>query len=161
VSPAAGQGLRAAVTADAAALARLRFAFRADLEPPAEAEADFLARCTPWMARRLAPGGSWRCWVAAGTEPVGTVWLQLVEKLPNPVAEPEWHGYISSLFVRPEARGAGLGSRLLAAALTECDRSGCDAVVLWPTPRSRSLYLRHGFAPQDDLLERRARRSGP
>ena len=50
-----------------------------------------------------------------------------------PVAEPEWHGYVSSLFVRPDARGAGLGTRLLGAALAECDRRGCDAVVLWPT----------------------------
>jgi hypothetical protein len=28
-------------------------------------------------------------------------------------------------------------------------------VLLWPTPRSRSLYLRHGFATRDDVLERR------
>ena len=157
MSRAAEPALRSAVPDDAPALARLRFAFRADLEPPTEAEEDFLARCTPWMARRLAAGGPWRCWIAGGAEPVGTVWLQLLEKLPNPVAEPEWHGYVSSLFVRPDARGAGLGTRLLGAALAECDRRGCDAVVLWPTPRSRSLYLRHGFALRDDLLERRGR----
>lgn len=157
MSPAATLALRPAVPADAAALARLRFAFRADLKPPAEAESEFLARCTGWMALRLTPQSPWRCWVAGEVEPVGTVWLQLLEKLPNPVAEPEWHGYVSSLFVRPDARGAGLGSRLLAAALAECDRRGCDAVVLWPTPRSRSLYLRHGFALREDLLERRGR----
>lgn len=161
MSPAAEPALRLADPADAAALARLRLAFRADLESPAEAEADFLARCTPWMARRLEPGSSWRCWIAGGAEPVGAVWLQLIEKLPNPVAEPEWHGYVSSLFVCPDARGAGLGSRLLGAALAECDRRGCDAVVLWPTPRSRSLYLRHDFAVRDDLLERRGRRTSP
>jgi GNAT superfamily N-acetyltransferase len=157
VSPAPTLALRPAVPADAAALARLRFAFRADLKPPAEAESEFLARCTGWMALRLTPQSPWRCWVAGEAEPVGTVRLQLLEKLPNPVAEPEWHGYVSSLFVRPDARGAGLGSRLLAAALAECDRRGCDAVVLWPTPRSRSLYLRHGFALREDLLERRGR----
>jgi GNAT superfamily N-acetyltransferase len=157
VSTRAAPALRPAVPADAGALARLRFAFRADLDPAAEPESEFLARCTGWMALRLVPGGAWRCWVAGEAEPVGTVWLQLIEKLPNPVAEPEWHGYVSSLFVRPDARGAGLGSRLLAAALAECDRRGCDAVLLWPTPRSRSLYLRHGFALREDLLERRGR----
>lgn len=147
--------LRAGVTSDAAALARLRYAFRTDLETPAEAEAVFLARCRSWMETRLA-SGPWCSWVLEQNgDLVGTVWLQLLEKLPNPVAEPEWHGYISSLFVRPEARGLGLGSRLLAAALAECDRRGCDAVLLWPTPRSRSLYERHGFAVREDLLERR------
>jgi ribosomal protein S18 acetylase RimI-like enzyme len=155
VSEAGAPILRPGLPADAEALARLRFAFRADLEPPVEAEAAFLARCRPWMAARLG-SGSWRSWVLArGGTLIGSVWLQLLEKLPNPVAEPERHGYISSLFVRPEARGRGLGSRLLAAALAECDECGCDAVLLWPTPRSRSLYLRHGFSVRDDLLARR------
>jgi hypothetical protein len=34
-----------------------------------------------------------------------------------------------------------------------------DAVVLWPTPASRTLYLRHGFAVREDLMERRLWRS--
>jgi hypothetical protein len=28
-----------------------------------------------------------------------------------------------------------------------------DAVILWPTPRSRRLYERHGFAVRKDLFE--------
>jgi GNAT superfamily N-acetyltransferase len=137
-------------------LAGLRFAFRAEQERPSEPEAAFLERCARWMAARLESPAPWRCWVVESNGVLdGTVWLQLLEKLPNPVGEPEWHGYISSLFVRPEVRGHGLGSGLLVTALAECDRRGCDAVVLWPTPRSRSLYLRHGFAVGDDLLERR------
>ena len=147
--------LRPGLPSDAEALARLRFSFRAGLLEPSEPEAAFLARCGPWMAARLR-AGSWQSWVLEREgELVGSVWLQLLEKLPNPVSEPEWHGYVSSLFVRPAVRGRGLGSRLLGAALAECDGRGCDAVLLWPTPRSRTLYLRHGFAMRDDLLERR------
>ncbi len=89
---------------------------------------------------------------------LGMSWLQLLEKLPNPVGEPEMHGYVSSLFVRSERRGAGIGSALLAACLDECESCGADAVFLWPTPRSRALYERHGFALGDDLLERRLER---
>jgi hypothetical protein len=37
------------------------------------------------MVERLAPGARWRCWVAvAEGQLVGTLWLQLLEKLPNP-----------------------------------------------------------------------------
>jgi GNAT superfamily N-acetyltransferase len=156
--------IRRAEPRDAAGLARLRFAFRADLDSATEPEPIFLERCRRWMIPRLAPASPWRCWVleppVSNGLPGGSVWLQLLEKLPNPVSEPEWHGYISSLYVHPALRGRGAGSALLEAALAECDRCGCDAAILWPTPRSRSLYLRHGFAVRDDLLERRRARSG-
>jgi GNAT superfamily N-acetyltransferase len=148
--------IRPAVAADAPALARLRYEFRARVEPAVESEAAFVGRCTAWMRERLRPEASWRCWVAeAGGAIVGCAWLQLIEKLPNPVAEPELHGYISSLYVQPTQRGAGCGSALLAACLRECEAMAVDAVILWPTPRSRSLYARHGFAVRDDLMERR------
>jgi GNAT superfamily N-acetyltransferase len=148
--------IRVAGSGDATALAGLRHEFRSGLAPAAEAEPAFLERCTGWMAHRLVTGSPWRCWVAdTGATIVGTVWLQLIEKLPNPVAEPEHHGYVSSLYVRPTHRGDGLGSALLGACLQECERLELDAVVLWPTPASRSLYLRYGFAVRDDLLARR------
>jgi GNAT superfamily N-acetyltransferase len=148
--------IRLAAPADAPVLARLRYDLRANTDPATEPEAEFLARCTSWMAVRLAAGGSWRCWVAeeAGRV-VGTIWLCRIEKLPNPAAEPECHGYISSVYVDPSRRGNGVGSLLLDTCLRVCMEEGMDAVVLWPTPRSRGLYERHGFAVRDDLFERR------
>src|SRR5262245_28189965 len=148
--------IRLAGPADALALARLRYEFRSGYDPATEAEADFLARCGAWMAARLAPGGHWRCWVAEEADRVvGAIWLQIIEKIPNPVAEAENHGYISNLYVEPSRRGAGLGSRFLETCLRFCEKEAVDAVILWPTPRSRRLYERHGFAAREDLLERR------
>jgi ribosomal protein S18 acetylase RimI-like enzyme len=148
--------LRPAVPADARALARLRYTFRAALGTVAESEAAFLPRCEAWMAERLARSASWRCWVAIDEGRVcGMIWLFPLEKIPNPVDEPERHGYISSLYVTPEHRGRGLGSDLLTECLRACDAEGFDAIFLWPTPLSRSLYARHGFVARDDLLERR------
>jgi len=107
-----------------------------------ETEPAFIERCGAWINRCLGDSGAWRCRAAdAGDALVGTIWLQLIEKLPNPVAEPEYHGYVSSLYVRPQYRRAGLGSGLLAACLRECEARAVDAVILWPTPQSRSLSL--------------------
>jgi GNAT superfamily N-acetyltransferase len=148
--------IRLAGPADAPALARLRYAFRAELDPSPEDEAGFLRRCERWMVDRLSPRGPWRCWVAEeGGTLVGSVWLQIIEKLPNPVGESECHGYVSSFYVVPSRRSAGLGSALLSACLQECERQETDAVFLWPTPLSRPLYQRHGFVVRDDFLERR------
>ena len=148
--------IRPATPADVAELARLRYEFRIELDPPVEAEGEFVKRCGAWMTKQLDPGGVWRCWVAeSGSVLVGTIWLQVIEKLPNPVGHLGFHGYISSVYVRPGLRNGGIGSALMVACLAECSALGIDAVFLWPTARSRSLYQRHGFVVRDDLLERR------
>jgi len=143
--------IRRAAAEDAKALAALRWEFRAALGRVNEHPDAFARRCTKWMRTRLA-GGSWRAWVAeAGGQAVGTVWLQLLEKMPNPVVEPELHGYVTNLYVRETARG-GVGGRLLAAALEECAAAGVHAAFLWPTERSRSLYRRFGFSGEGEVM---------
>lgn len=152
--------IRPAGPEDATVLARLRYDFRVELDPPTEVERDFLERCRRWMTERLSMGNTWKCWLALeDAAPVGAAWLQLIEKLPNPVGEPELHGYISSLYVTSNRRGSGIGSGLLQACLRESETRGADAVFLWPTPRSRTLYERHGFEVRDDMLERRQPRA--
>lgn len=148
--------IRPAEAGDATSLAQIRHAFRSNIGEAVESKDEFIDRCQKWMIDRLAIEGTWRCWVAvADGKLIGSVWLQLVEKLPNPVAEEEWHGYVSSLYVEPKWRGAGIGSALLVRCLDQCERRGVDAVILWPTPKSRGLYERHGFAVREDLLEKR------
>jgi GNAT superfamily N-acetyltransferase len=146
--------VRLASPADAAALAELRYEFRANVAPAAEARGAFLERCARWMAARLGGAGPWRCWVAESEGALaGQLWLQLIEKLPNPVAEPERHAYVTNVYVRPALRGRGVGGRLVAGALGWCRENGVDSVILWATPASRTLYARHGFRAPEELME--------
>ena len=148
--------IRRAVPADAPALARMRYDLRTGLAAAIEGEEAFLARCTAWMALRLLPDTGWHCLVAEeGDRLLGAVWLEVIEKLPSPGAEEERHGYITGFYVRATARGRGIGSQLLAECIWEGESIGVDKLILWPTPDSRSLYQRHGFAVREDLLERR------
>jgi GNAT superfamily N-acetyltransferase len=134
-------------------MAVMRYDFRTELAPPAESRPEFIERATTWFARRLEVG-SWTGWLALEREqPVGLVLVQLVEKVPNPVVEPESLGYVSSLYVRPERRDHGFGGALLRTAVDFCRDHGVDTVVLWPSPRSVPLYERHGFRHQGDVME--------
>jgi GNAT superfamily N-acetyltransferase len=145
--------VRRAIAADASALAALRFAFRSSFADPVESRADFVARCEAWMQMRLEADTHWRAWVVdIDDAPVGNVWLQMIEKLPNPVLERELHAYVSNLFVLPEHRGRGAGGLLLSTLLAECQSLGVDTIFLWPTPESRTLYQRHGFAVTDSVM---------
>jgi|SRR5581483_854900 len=144
--------IREAVPSDAPVLAQLRWEFRAGKDAPVETEAEFRERCVEWMSAALA-AGEWRAWVAEdnGTI-VGQGWMRVIAKIPNPAGERDRHAYFSNLYVTPSARG-GVGSRLLEAAIAWASAHGVDRVILWPSTRSRSMYLRHGFTSNGEVLE--------
>lgn len=145
--------VRAATAQDADVLAALRWGFRAAQDPPVEARDAFIERCRAWMARELAAGMPWRAWVAVrSARIVGQVWVNLIEKLPNPAEERERIAYISNLFVRPEDRG-GVGTPLLETALDWARANAVDRIILWPSKRSVTLYLRHGFTKNGNVME--------
>ena len=146
--------VRLASPADAATLAKLRFDLRASMHEIHEQEAEFVDRCTRWMQERLRADGRWRCWIAESENvQIGNIWVQLIEKIPNPIAEPEHYVYLTNFYVRPEHRSKGVGSRLLAEALAWSRSKNAERVLLWPTERSKPLYERHGFLPADDFME--------
>jgi ribosomal protein S18 acetylase RimI-like enzyme len=162
--------IRTARAADARTLAARRYEFRRAYASPGERESEavFVRRCAAWMRRALRDRRRWRCWVAvaahaaanadAKADIIGHVWLQTIDKVPNPGAEAERHAYITNLYVQPAFRG-GIGQRLLAAAMDWCKARRMDSVILWPTDDSRSLYARHGFGVSGDLFD--ARLTGP
>lgn len=146
--------IRRASEADAPSLARLRYAFRSSTDIATENEAVFLERCTAWMEEHLAAESRWKCWVIETSgDLTGCVWVQLVEKIPNPRDESENHAYLTNFYVQEFMRGRGVGSRLLQEVIAWCRTHDVHAVILWPTERSRGLYARQGFAVRDDLME--------
>ena len=149
-----GATIRLADASDAPALAALRYALRSSTGIATEPEAEFLRRCTSWMEKHLEDDNFWRCWIAEQEgKLIGAVWLQLVEKIPNPRSEAEHHAYLTNFYVDESARGRGIGTRLLRAVIDWCNTSDVHAIILWPTERSRSLYERNGFAVRDDIME--------
>lgn len=80
---------------------------------------------------------------------LGAVWravfLMVLER------DVENHRFLmDGLFVRPEARGQGVGSALLQAIFVEAQRRGYQEVrldVINSNPRARALYERAGFRP--------------
>lgn len=147
--------IRLAIPADARALAELRWDFRvAEAGGAAESRDEFMSRCGTWIEERLSQDSAWHCWVAEVEGAVaGNLWLQVIEKIPNPVPEPESHVYVTNVYVAPAHRGAGIGEALVRAAMEFAREISADSAILWPTDRSRSLYQRFGFALPTDLLQ--------
>ena len=103
-----------------------------------------------------AKSSAWRCWVVDdGKQLFGHIFVQLFEKMPNPVNESEAHAYLTNFYVVPEIRGRGLGRKSLNKALSWCRARNVDAIILWATAESKSLYRRCGLIEPADILELR------
>lgn len=66
-------------------------------------------------------------------------------------------GIVDNLYVVPEARGRGIGSRLLDAAEAALVEDGADVValsVMAANDRAIDFYERRGYAPHRLLLEK-------
>jgi GNAT superfamily N-acetyltransferase len=67
----------------------------------------------------------------------------------NHPAEP--HHYLAFVGVEPERQGRGVGSAIMRPVLDRCDAEGTPAYLEASSPRSRELYLRHGFEVTEEL----------
>lgn len=109
----------------------------------------FLAEVAGWLAAEVRT--AWTA-VEAGRA-VGIVCLTEFRRMPSP--EPQaagsW-GYLGHLYVRPRARGRGVGAQLVAAVLAAARERSYAKVVLSPTEASVPLYERCGFVPDCGLL---------
>jgi GNAT superfamily N-acetyltransferase len=146
--------IRMASESDALTLARLRYEFRSTFHQVRENDVTFIERCTVWMRERLRNESLWKCWIIEAEDTaVGNVWVQLVEKIPNPIDEPEYYVYLTNFYVREQHRSHGVGSMLLSEILTWARSKNVKTVILWPTERSKPFYSRHGFLTAENLMQ--------
>ena len=148
--------IRPATPEDADELARLRWDFRVEHGTPvARTFEEFASEFRVFVTDALAGGAPWRAWVAhADGRLLGCVWLQLVEKVPHP-SRGRWErplAYVTNVYVEPDLRDAGVGARLLDAAMTFAREQRMSEAVVWPTPRSVSFYRRAGFGTESAPL---------
>ena len=147
--------VRRATLDDIAALRRLRWEMTDEMSEATEDAAAFRLRFDAFATRALA-GGHWAIFVAERDFTLlGMVWVQLVDRGPRPNATPATYAYITSVFVEAAERNAGLGRRILDAALAWIGAQDAEMTVLWPSERSGPFYERAGFAPSDAIVRRR------
>jgi GNAT superfamily N-acetyltransferase len=147
--------VRAATPADAAFLAAMRYRFRSELGPVNEAEDEFIQRAAAWFKNRLSEY-AWHAWVAEDDhrQLLGHVFIQLIEKIPNPVDESEAIAYLTNFYIQPDLRSLGIGQKLMDEALAFCRAQSVYSIILWPSPKSIPFYRRNGFEVPAMLMER-------
>jgi len=142
--------VRLAGPGDVPALAGLRRADGASPTAEPDVEPDFERRLAAWAAETAERRQTWVAEVAR--EPVGMLSVLRFDRMPAPGAPEQTWGYVSSVFVRPEHRGSGIGAALVAAAVQHAQQAGWVRLLLSPSPRSVAVYARAGFGRADGHL---------
>jgi GNAT superfamily N-acetyltransferase len=95
-----------------------------------------------------------RTWVAEDSRgrPLGVLHGTRVQKLPSAHRPADAWFHVSLLFVTQDARGCGIGQRLLEALLAWAQTDGVTRVQLNSVPEARTLYERMGFGPPSERL---------
>lgn len=137
--------IRLASASDGAALAALRWEFsHGDGGEAEENRSEFHDRWTRFWEAAQERG--WLVWVAERDgQLIGNMWLQLVEKVPRPGNQIRYLGYLTNVYVKPEARGQDVGSRILAEVIAWSKRENLELLFVWPSSESVEFYRRAGF----------------
>jgi GNAT superfamily N-acetyltransferase len=146
--------IRPATVRDVETIARHRRAMFVDvLGPFEEAELEGMeASFIPFLQRGLEDR-SYRGWLACSTghRAVASGGLILHEWLSYPWNSDPRRAYIANVYTEPEARGQGVGRRILEAILACCRDEGLRTVYLHASEYGRRLYESMGFEPTNEM----------
>jgi GNAT superfamily N-acetyltransferase len=145
--------IRLATATDVPALAELRHAFTfEDPGQPVELRDDFEDAFTEIVSTGII-SGRWTVWVAeAEGEIVSHVFIGLIDKIPRPIRQDRWLGYVTNVYTRPEHRGRGIGAAMLDRVTSWAAEQQVELLVVWPSDESVGFYERAGFSSGRDPL---------
>jgi GNAT superfamily N-acetyltransferase len=148
--------IRPATAADIPELARLRWQLYTERETHDEPFDDYAERFTVFAGDALARD-DWRAWSAEQDDRlVAAMWLHTVPRVPAPGhGAPRPMGYLTNMYVEPEHRSHGLGSRMLHMVVEHCTTGGFELMLTFPADDAYGFYERNGFTrPPDPVVHR-------
>jgi len=112
---------------------------------------EFVPRFVAWARANQA---THQCFVALRDEVVmGMARLAIVPRVPSLRAIERASGDVQCVYVVPEERDGGVGSRLIDAVLALARELGLERVTVHSSERAVPAYTRRGFAVSPQLLQ--------
>jgi len=142
--------VRPAGREDVAVLTRLREEWAAERWGGRVDDPGFADVFAAWFEREAEHRLAWLAEV--GGAPVGMLNMLVFTRMPKPARRTSRWGYVANVYVDAAHRDAGVGRRLLDAALDHARQRDFARLVLSPSERSVPFYERAGFAPATSLM---------
>ena len=148
--------IRPASAGDIPELARLRWQLYTERETHDEPFEAYVERFAAFARDALARD-DWRAWCAEEDDRlIGAMWLHTVPRVPAPGhGAPRPMAYLTNIYVDPEHRSHGLGSRMLQQLVDHCAASGFELVMTFPADDAYGFYERNEFTRSPDPVVHR------
>jgi GNAT superfamily N-acetyltransferase len=121
-------------------------------------EADIVYKKWAWSRMK---NGTLTGWIAEDYGQViggGCVWLQPIQPMPR--YNRMLQAYLLSMYTEPKARGQGVASAIVDAALDWARKNGFPQLRLHAAEMGRGVYTRRGFKRTWEMRRRLPRRTG-
>ncbi len=150
--------IREAIAVDLPDLARLRWTWSEEGQPPIDCSLDEYVRdFIAWYQRH----DDFVAYVAAdGPELVAMGFLAFAPRVPDPRSFHRHTGDIQSMYVLPQHRNRGIGARLVEQLVHHGRTAGCTRITVHSDGRAVPFYTRAGFAARPNLLRLRSAERG-
>ncbi|MZQ86747.1 GNAT family N-acetyltransferase [Paenibacillus sp. 5J-6] len=148
--------IRLAAVDDVEQLVQLRWDFTAeDQDLNAVNLEEFYETCSGFLVRAIE-SGDWYIWIAEiDSKIVSHMYLQLIHKIPRPGKSPDpYYGYVTNVYTQPPYRSQGLGTSIQQAMETWSKENKVEFLIVWPSSHSVDFYLRNGFMPCEEAMEK-------
>jgi len=144
---------RLAVTEDAELIGQQRRKMFVDAGQPDDARmAAMVQAFVPWVRGKLAEDLYVGRLAMQDGVVVGGAGMWLMEFPPHFLQLAPVRAYLLNFYVAPEFRGRGLAKALLAAAVEDARRRGCEVVTLHASKFGRPIYEKAGFKQTNEMM---------
>jgi GNAT superfamily N-acetyltransferase len=146
--------IRLATETDAAALADLRWEFRAEDGEPARISRDqFRLAYVDFFLSGIREQTRAHFVADVDENLVGHLVVQRVAMVPRPKRVHDEWGYVTDNYVKPAFRNEGIGAALLQAAIAWSREQDFELLIVWPSDDAVTHYRRAGFASENSIME--------
>jgi len=142
--------IRRASIDDVPALTELRAAMWSEMHPEAPTDDALRAATSRWLEETL-PVERAHAWLAFEDERVVGMAILLVHDHPPRIHGPEVRGYVTAVFVEPDARRRGHARAMLEAIVAFARTAGMKRVMLRTSDDGRRVYESVGLRSMEVL----------
>ncbi|WP_053363334.1 GNAT family N-acetyltransferase [Bacillus sp. FJAT-27251] len=147
--------IRLAEAKDISQLIKMRWDFTIEYDESKSCASfdEFEKECQSFLENASA-SGQWFIWVAEESGKIlSHIYIELINKVPRPGRITHPFAYMTNVYIMPEFRNRGIGSKMLKRINSWIKENNYEFVIVWPSEESIHFYQKNGYVHCTEPME--------